>query len=542
VEKKENRQVKHGSKLKNEQTARDYYGKSLRSKKVDTRLTEKEIRKSKQLKQQSMIAARQFAGKAAEAVQDASDTSGREESCNNTEVAQDAISETGYVLETSIGAVASKIKGSKYGNRIHDRKGKTAETKVSTNRMKKEMQKKAAEKTRKEAESVGKVGKKLTDKAEDMIGKIGEMLIEFIQDNPTLAFTIIVILLLLVFICGTFSSCGAFAGTGQNVTIATTYTAEDEDILNVDDDYTELEEGIQDEIDDIESDYPGYDEYVFTLDEIGHNPYQLAAILTVIFEDYTRDEVQAKLQEILDLQYEISIEEEVETREREVEDTRWVEDDSYAEGGYYEDYTYTEEYEYYILNVTLTNHTLDEVVHELGLTDDQLERYEILLATYGNKKYLFEDDIYSVRDPGELGDYLVPGEYLTDEEFARMMREAERYLGMDYVWGGYSPTDGFDCSGFVSYVINHCGNGWDVGRQTANGLKNMTARVDASDVKPGDLVFFRGTYNTSGASHVGIVVDPVNKIMIHAGNPIKYSCYDTNYWRSHAYCYGRINH
>ena len=197
-------------------------------------------------------------------------------------------------------------------------------------------------------------------------------------------------------------------------------------------------------------------------------------------------------------------------------------------------------YDYYILNVTLTNHTLNEVVNMLDLTEDQLQRYEILLATFGNKKYLFDEDIYSVPGTDDYEDYDVPGEYLTDEEFARMLKEAEKYLGMTYVWGGSSPSTGFDCSGFVSWVINHCGNGWDVGRQTANGLKNSTARVSEANVKAGDLIFFKGTYATDGASHVGIVVDPVNKIMIHCGNPISYASYDTNYWRSHFYCYGRI--
>ena len=180
---------------------------------------------------------------------------------------------------------------------------------------------------------------------------------------------------------------------------------------------------------------------------------------------------------------------------------------------------------------------IDHVVEELGLTDDQVQRYEILKATYGNKKYLF-DDIYSIEEPED--EYDVPGEYLTDIEFARMLHEAESHLGLSYVWGGYSPVSGFDCSGFVRWVINHCGNGWNVGRQTANGLKVITDRVRESDVKPGDLVFFKGTYNTTGASHVGIVVDPVNHVMIHAGNPIKYSNYDTPYWRAHMYCYGRI--
>ena len=159
----------------------------------------------------------------------------------------------------------------------------------------------------------------------------------------------------------------------------------------------------------------------------------------------------------------------------------------------------------------------------------------------GNKPDIFGDDPYvGGFSPGEYDDYAVPGEYLTDAQFANMLREAERYLGYPYVWGGSKPSTSFDCSGFVSWVINHCGNGWNYGRLTANGWKNATAGVHEGDVKPGDLIFFQGTYDTAGASHVGIVVDPVNKIMIHCGNPIQYASYDTRYWRAHFYCYGRI--
>ena len=177
----------------------------------------------------------------------------------------------------------------------------------------------------------------------------------------------------------------------------------------------------------------------------------------------------------------------------------------------------------------------------LNLTEEQMQRYVLLLETRGNKPDIFGDNVYA--NPGvseEYQDYAVPGEYLTNQQFANMLHEAEKYLGYPYVWGGSAPSTSFDCSGFVSYVINHCGNGWNYGRLTANGWKDATARVAASDVKPGDLVFFQGTYDTSGASHVGIVVDPVNKIMIHCGNPIQYASYDTAYWRAHAYCYGRI--
>ena len=207
----------------------------------------------------------------------------------------------------------------------------------------------------------------------------------------------------------------------------------------------------------------------------------------------------------------------------------------------YESYEVEVEYEYRILNTTLTNNGISAAVGASDLTQEQMEKYNLLLETRGNKPDIFGDNVYA--NPGvseEYERYTVPGEYLTDQQFSKMLREAEKYLGYPYVWGGSSPSTSFDCSGFVSYVINNSGNGWNYGRLTANGWKNETARVADSDVKPGDLVFFQGTYNTAGASHVGIVVDQVNKIMIHCGNPIQYASYDTAYWRAHAYCYGRI--
>lgn len=547
MEKAKNNNKKQ-SKLRSEESTKEHLGKKLRDKKANNKLTDKELAKAKRLKNQSFKAAREMASRASDITQAAGNAGGsgakEEYESMNTTVSEEVISETGHVLGSSGNVVRSKIASSRYSNKQHGKTPAKGAADTEKNRIKKEMQRKAAEKQRKAAENTGKVGRKLTDKAEDIVGKIGEFIAEFVADNPVISLIIVVVLLVIMVFSGVFSSCGVAFGGAENIAITTTYTSDDVQILNVDADYTALEQTVQTAIDNIPNDYPGYDEYNYYLDEIGHNPYQLAAILTVLYEDYTREEVSQKLEDIKDLQYEITTQRVVETRYRQEERTgsRWVADSSLPAGGYYETYTYTVtvSYQYYILNVTLTNHTLNEVVNQLGLTDDQMQRYQVLLATYGNKKYLFGDDIYSVREPSEYEDYDVPGEYLTDQEFANMMREAEKYLGMTYVWGGYSPTDGFDCSGFVSWVINHCGNGWNYGRQTANGLKNSTARVSASEVKPGDLIFFQGTYETSGASHVGIVVDPVNKIMIHCGNPISYASYDTNYWRNHFYCYGRI--
>jgi len=546
MEKKKQVKQPKKTKLRTEESTKKQYGKKLRHKKADTKLTDKEIAKSKQLMRQSYKASRTVI---ADSTRLANKAQGSDEEKDNGDTAEEVISETGHVVSGAVSTVAGKVQKAHYSKKIHTKTGRAnTETKGSASKdlIKKQMQRKAAEKQRKAAENTGKVGRKLTDKAEDVVGKIGEFIIEFIQDNPMISVIILVLLILFLVCSGTFTSCGAMAGAGENITLATSYTAHDQDILDVDADYTELEEGIQEQIDDIETDYPDYDEYNYYLDEIGHNPFKLASLLTVLYEDYTREEVQGMLQTILDLQYELSIDEVVETRSRQVTKTgtRWVSDSSHAGGGYYESYTYTETeyYQYYILNVTLKNHSLDEVVNAIGLTEDQMERYQVLLLTYGNKRYLFDDDIYSTTNPdrSDYEDYNVPGEYLTDEEFARMLQEAEKYLGLPYVWGGYDPDTGFDCSGFVSWVINHCGNGWNYGRLTANGLKNVTARIPESEVKPGDLVFFQGTYNTSGASHVGIVVDPVNKIMIHCGNPIHYASYDTSYWRAHAYYYGRL--
>ena len=361
--------------------------------------------------------------------------------------------------------------------------------------------------------------------------------IEYIAEHPQMILTIAGLALLIMTLSSALSSCSAFLPSGFSAVVATTFTAKDGDIIGANEDYKALEADLQRQIDSIRTTHPGYDEYNFHLDEIGHDPYQLAAYLTTQFEDYTRAEVQDTLRRLFHLQYVLDIEEVVETRTRTETHTSTSTDPVTGETS--EDSEEVEvEYEYYILNVTLTNKNLGHVITESGgMTEKQAERYGILLLTKGNKAKLFEDEAF-VASGSEYLPYDIPGEALTDERFRNMVNEAEKYLGYPYVWGGSSPSTSFDCSGFVSWVINHCGNGWNVGRLTANGLKNYCQPIRASEAKPGDLVFFRGTYNTSGASHVGIYVG--NGMMIHCGNPISYASINTPYWQRHFYCFGRL--
>lgn len=377
---------------------------------------------------------------------------------------------------------------------------------------------------------------------------VTQKLTEFVTQHSKLFIVVGIFLLLFMVIASMFSSCTAMFEGGAQMVLGTSYTANDEDIIGADDDYDSLEAALRRKLNNIERTHSGYDEYRYELDEINHNPYELASYLTVMFEDYTREEVQDTLERLFELQYELTLEEEVEIRTRtetriETEtDTRWVWDDEleeYVEEEYeYEvEVEYEVEYEYYILNVKLFNRGLNYAIGNSGMTEDEMERYRTLLQTQGNRPDLFEDDIYAVPG-GEYTDYDIPGEALTDVKFARMIREAEKYLGYPYVWGGSSPSTSFDCSGFVSWVINNCGNGWSVGRLTASGLMNICDIIPRSSAEPGDLIFFQGTYDTSGASHVGIYVG--NGMMIHCGNPISYASIETSYWQSHFYCFGRL--
>ena len=401
----------------------------------------------------------------------------------------------------------------------------------------------AARRAEEHAAEAGSAAGKSTQAVRGIGQKLSELkdhVFEYAAEHPHVLLITGGLALLLLLVCSSMSSCSSFLPGGSAAVVATTFTARDEDIIGANDDYKAMEADLSAKIDRIKSDYPGYDEYNFNLDEIGHDPYQLTAYLTVFFEDYTRDEVQAALKQLFDQQYELELAPETEIRTR--TETRTGHRTVHNPDGTTdrEEYTYEVEveYEYHILNVTLRNKNLGHIITESGgMSGDQAERYAVLLETKGNKAYLFADDPYVATSDAYL-DYDIPGEALTDTKFVNMIHEAEKYLGYPYVWGGSSPSTSFDCSGFVSYVINHCGNGWNVGRQTAEGLRNSCSIIPAGAAQPGDLIFFQGTYETAGASHVGIYVG--NNMMIHCGNPIQYASIDTPYWRQHFYCFGRL--
>ena len=389
------------------------------------------------------------------------------------------------------------------------------------------MEAKASGRAGASASGAAKGGKKTAEGTKSVVDKG----IEFVKEHPKAILMAGVLGLLIMLIAGMFSSCTAmFAGSG-NAVLGTSYTAEDADIMGADADYSALETALDNQISNIESTHPGYDEYRYDLAEIGHNPYELASYLTVLFEDYTRAEVQSTLQSLFAQQYTLTLTPEVEVRYR-------TETRTDSEGN---DYDVEVPYNYYILNVKLTNKGLGAVIRASGLTTEQADRYDVLMTTSGNRSELFGEDVYGVSG-GEYTDYDIPGEALTDERFRRMITEAEKYLGYPYVWGGSSPSTSFDCSGFVSWVINHSGNGWNVGRLGARGLKNICDIIPPDQAKPGDLIFFHHTYDApdpSDATHVGIYVG--DGMMIHCGSPISYASIETSYWQSHFYGFGRLS-
>lgn len=363
------------------------------------------------------------------------------------------------------------------------------------------------------------------------LGKAKSIAAETFRNKKGLLITAAFILLIFLFFSAGLSSCSAMIQGASSTFIGTTYPSEDEDIYGAEVDYKGLEEALDTQINSMEATHPGYDEYRYQVDEITHNPYQLISFLTVLYEEFTYEQVKDILPDLFAEQYRLTVEEIIEMRTR--TETQTVTDPLTGEETEEE---VEVEYEWRILCICLTNKGFDTVARG-RLTQEQEELYAAYNLTYGNRSYLFDIAGIPSDNAGGAG-YEIPEEALSDEQFARMIQEAEKYLGRAYVWGGSSPETGFDCSGFVSWVINNCGNGWNVGRQTAEGLRGSCTAVSHSEAKPGDLIFFQGTYNTPGASHVGIYVG--NGMMIHAGNPIKYSNINTPYWQGHFLSYGRI--
>jgi len=333
--------------------------------------------------------------------------------------------------------------------------------------------------------------------------------------------------LLLMLIMGGLQSCTAMFGSAGTGLAATSYLSEDSDMLGAEAAYAGMEADLQYELDHYETLHPGHDEYRFELDEIGHDPYVLTSILSALHNGvFTLEEIQGDLAMLFEQQYTLTERVEVEIRYRTVTHTD-------SDGNEYEEEV---PYRYSICYVTLKNADLSHLPVYL-MIEKQLSLYAAYMQTLGNRQDLFPSGSYpnasTIKKPTY---YEIPPEALKDEAFAAMIAEADKYVGYPYVWGGSSPSTSFDCSGFISWVLNH--SGWSVGRQTAQGLYNLCTPVTAEQAKPGDLVFFVGTYDTPGVSHVGLYVG--NSVMLHCGDPISYTNLNSSYWQIHLFCYGRL--
>lgn len=346
-------------------------------------------------------------------------------------------------------------------------------------------------------------------------------------------------LLLFIMISAGISSCSTLFSGGVTSIVGTSYVSEDADMLGAESDYAALEAKLQSEIDNIERTHSGYDEYRYDLDDIEHDPYVLTSILTALHTEYTRAEAQGTLAMLFEKQYILTLTEETEVRYRtETRTGSYTVTDPETGETTTETYEYEVEvpYNYYILNVKLENFNLSHLPVYI-MTEEQLSMYSVYMSTLGNRPDLFPNGAYPNASPlREPTYYDIPPEALEDATFAAIITEAEKYLGYPYVWGGSNPNTSFDCSGFVSWVINH--SGWDVGRLGAQGLCNICTPVTGAQAKPGDLIFFKGTYDTPGVSHVGIYVG--DGMMIHCGSPISYANVNTTYWQNHFYAYGRL--
>ena len=367
------------------------------------------------------------------------------------------------------------------------------------------------------------------DKGKSVVNTAFNGIANFAKSNAHVLLIVGVFLLLLLLVMSAFSSCSIlFSGTTQ-VSGQTIYTAEDRDIRGAETDYKKLEKELDKKIKRTPTDHPGYNEYQYHLDPIEHDPWQLTSFLTTLYDDYTRSEVQGKLKETFKKQYKLTTWVEVQTRYM----TVWV----MTPAGI--PVPTQVPYEYRIFHTKLVNRGLEVVIRE-ELDADQWKRYEIFQDTLGGRPYLFNGGLPPGGSDGSGTpgiDYQVPAEALTDSEFAAIYKEAQKYVGTPYVWGGSTPETGFDCSGYVCWVYNQ--NGYNVGRTTANGLWNKCQHISEAEAKPGDLVFFKGTYDTPGMSHTGIYLG--NGMMVSAGDPIKYANIHSSYWQKYLSGFGRLS-
>ena len=389
------------------------------------------------------------------------------------------------------------------------------------------------------AQKAGSKGSAAAKKAKDAVSSTGQAVITAIKNHKGGLVVIGALVLLVIMVFSSLSSCSVMMEGAMGSILGTSYTSEDPDILQTESNYTALESGLRNELANIENTYSGYDEYRYDVDNIGHNPNELISYLTAKFDAFTPEQVQTELEAIFEKQYSLTTRAETEIRYRtETRTGTTTSTDPVTGETTTEEYTYEVEvpYEYHILYVTLRNKGFGTAAVE-GLTEEQKERYAATLSMKGNKPYLFGNDIYANESAGE--DYDIPGEALADPDFAALITEAEKYLGFPYVWGGSSPSTSFDCSGFVCYVFSNSGV-HNLPRTTAQGIYNQCAHIAPSEAKPGDIIFFTGTYDSPGpVSHVGIYVG--NNMMIHCGSPIQYVRTDSSYWTQHFYAFGRLN-
>ena len=394
-----------------------------------------------------------------------------------------------------------------------------------------------------EAKAAYASGEKAAARATEATKKVGD----FVVQHKRGFLLVLGFAFLLVFMLNVFSSCSMIVEGVGSAIAAGSYASQESDIQSAEAAYSAMEDNLQHYLDTYE-DTHSYDEYHFDLDSIEHDPYVLTSILSALHPgEWTLAQVLPTLDMLFDKQYILTEEVETETRYRTeiVTGERHAQDPITGEYLYdrwgdpiMEEYEYEDEvpYTYYICTVTLENFNLSHVPVYI-MSEDQLSMYALYMSTLGYRPDLFPDSEYIDLYFGNTGlEYEIPPAAMEDEQFAAMITEAQKYLGYPYVWGGSSPSTSFDCSGYVCWVINH--SGWNVGRISAQGLFNICTPVSSANVKPGDLVFFKGTYDTPGISHVGIYVG--NSVMIHCGDPISYTNLNSNYWQTHFYTYGRL--